>query len=97
MAEVQFREMEAQEGRKMPAWQLAYGVDEDGEFYLPGAIAGDEQKVMMSASFDGISVVTYKGHLYVPLSWAKKEFPAAGEVWTAFEKRVKDLGLSFVR
>jgi len=97
MAEVQFREMDVQDGRKLTAWQRSYGVSEDGEFYVPAAIAGDEQKVMMCASYDGISVASYKGHLYVPLTWAKKEFPDADEVWEAFERRMMDLGVHYAK
>ena len=97
MAEIQFRMMDAQEGNKLTAWQRSYGVDEDGEYYVPAIIAGDEQKVMMCASYDGCSVASYKGHLYVPLTWAKKEFPKEEEVWTAFENRMRDLGVHYSR
>ena len=97
MAEVQFREIDVEDGLKLTAWQRAFGVAEDGEFYVPAAIAGDEEKVMMCASYDGISVASYKGHFYVPLTWAKKEFPDADEVWSAFERRMKDLGVHYNR
>jgi len=52
---------------------------------------------MMCASYDGISVASYKGHLYVPLTWAKKEFPDADEVWEAFERRMMDLGVHYAK
>ena len=89
--------MDAQEAPKLTAWQRSYGVGEDGEFYVPAVIAGDEQKVMMCAAYDGLTVPSYKGHLYIPLSWAKKEFPQAAEVWTAFENRMRDLGIHYSR
>lgn len=92
MAEVQFYEMEKQEGSPLTLWQRSYGISTDGEFYVPAAIAGDEQKVMMCASFDGIGIATYRKHLYIPLTWAKKEYPDAAEVWNAFENRVRELG-----
>lgn len=97
MAEIQFRTIDAQEGPKLADWQRSYGVSEVGEFFVPALIAGGEEKVMMCASYDGILVATYKGHLYIPLSWAKKEFPEALEVWTAFENRMNELGTHFIR
>ena len=91
MAEIQFYEMAKQEGSPLTLWQRSYGISKDGEFYVPAAIAGDEQKVMMCASFDGIGIATYRKHLYIPLTWAKREYPDAAEVWNAFENRMREL------
>lgn len=97
MADVQFYEMDVQQGRDLRDWQRAYGVDENNEFYVPAVIAGDEHQVMLCATSDGISVCRYKKHLYVPLTWAKRAFPEANEVWTAFENRMNDFGVHYSR
>lgn len=92
MAEIHFYELEKQEGVTLTLWKRSFGISTDGEFYVPAALAGDEQKVMMCASYDGIGIATYRKHLYIPLTWAKKEYPDAAEVWNAFENRVRELG-----
>lgn len=89
MAEIRFEELGKQEGLNLSLWKRTYGISKDGEFYVPAAIAGDEQKIMMCASYDGIGIAHYKNHLYIPLTWAKKEFPDAAEVWNAFENMMR--------
>lgn len=98
MLDVQFRTMDDQEGRKLTEWQRSYGVREDGEYYVPAAAAdASEDKVMMRAAYEGISVLRYKSHSYVPLGWAKKEFPESEEIWSAFEKRMRELGIVYIK
>ncbi|WP_212645444.1 hypothetical protein [Delftia sp. PE138] len=97
MSQVQFHTLDPEVAPKLTAWQRSYGVSADGEYYVPAAAAGSEDKVLMAANFDGVSIASFKGHLYVPLSWAKKEFRSAQEVWSAIETHMREFGVVYVK
>ena len=64
--------------KNCPKWAARSFYDPDtGEVFLPAIIGGDsEMSVLLSVGYDGTSCIHDKGHLYVPLSWLEREYPA---------------------
>ncbi len=65
-----------------PLWKRqTFYCQESGEIYIPAAACDWEQGVFYSACFDGVPLVESRGHAYVPLSWARENYPDGGDLW----------------
>ena len=88
--DVQFYENEQKNKTvKIAEWKRSFGIDKNGEIYAPAAIIGVESHAMLAASCDGIKTVIYLQHVFIPLSWMRKECPDHEELYKAIEKSVK--------
>jgi hypothetical protein len=82
-------EIQKQPGRRLAKWQRSAAMSEDGNVFVPAAIAGNEKRVFLSATWDSIPIVMEYGHLYVPKNWMIREFPETLEVCTLIESKVR--------
>lgn len=88
---MQWIEMENPIGKRVPRWQRSAGISDDGIVFVPGAMTGNEQEILLCAAYDGTSVVSYLNHLYVPSHWLAKEFPKTKEVCELIERKIKEI------
>lgn len=66
---------------QFPPWMKSFGVSkQEGEVYLPAAIAGPEELVLIKASASGIAPAMRHEHSYFPAEWLATEFPGVQEV-----------------
>lgn len=86
MTETTFHKLEVE---SMKIWPSSYGLSKSGEVFLPAALAGNSAEVLMRAGYNLVSVLQHEGNVYIPLSWAKREFPRAIELWNACEEHIK--------
>jgi hypothetical protein len=77
--------------KKSPAWMRSAGKAEDGTLFVPGAAAGPENQVFLAASFDGIPLAYFEGHLFVPADWLIREYPETIELVELIAKRLSDV------
>jgi hypothetical protein len=78
------------EAKKLAKWQRSLLVAEDGEVYVPAVATGfSEQMVGMCWCWDGVSMWQESGHLYVPLSWVRREYPKLEDLWSLMEKNAR--------
>jgi hypothetical protein len=82
--------------KKFPAWiRTAFIDDASGEIFMPAAaISKNETSIMMCACFDGAHVVTSKRHVYVPISWAEREYPGVGLICDRIRDAMKNRGMT---
>jgi hypothetical protein len=71
-----------------PRWKRSAAIADDGTIFLPAAIVG-ERNAFMRASYDGISVVVYRKHMFTPVGWMKLEYPKAVDLLTEIEHRIR--------
>jgi hypothetical protein len=71
---------------KLPKWRRTLHRDDAGEVYAPAVCFGNEMGVFFRASQDGAGVVIHSQHFYVPLSWARREYPRERELIDACEQ-----------
>ena len=84
-------EVENQTKKKVPKWIRSAGLADDGTVYIPAAVSGNEQAALLSASWDGISMVSYLNHIFLPTSWLAKEYPMTQELCIKIERRLKEV------
>lgn len=89
--ELKFFMLDEPPGKRVAKWKRAFGVREDGEVFVPAAVAGDELEVMLCAAHDGTPVASAHGHVYVPSMWVEKEFPGSVEVAQLMRERVQEM------
>ena len=80
--------VDAPENAKMPKWARRGYVDEEGEVFLPTALACNEDAILMAASWDGVPLLSDSGRTYGPLSWLAREYPQFSANWTKTEKNI---------
>jgi hypothetical protein len=52
----------------------------DGEIFASAAMwSRSEAEILACAYYDGVGVLRFKGHAYVPIDWLEREFPAFRE------------------
>jgi hypothetical protein len=90
---IQWHLMNPPAGHNLPKWKCTFGVSDDGVVFLPAVIAGDEQAVLLCASYDGVEAVQGFGHLYVSTTWMAREYPPTAEICAAAEKYARGSGL----
>jgi hypothetical protein len=72
-----------------PRWLLSAALDpETLTVFMPAAAAANETAVTLSASFDGIPLVSDEGHVYLPTKWLAQEYPEIADLCQKIEKRV---------
>jgi len=65
-------------------------VSDAGEVFIPAAMGGNENIVALCAMHDGVSAITNRGHVFLPISWMKNEFPANSDIFAMIEKRLSE-------
>lgn len=83
-------EVEAPPGKKIPKWMRSAGLSEDGVVFVPGAMAANEMEVILCAGYDCTPVVTYLKHAYFPSTWLAAEFPEAKELCQKIEANIRN-------
>lgn len=69
-------EYEQPEGKKIPIWMRTLGASkESSDVFVPAAIAGDEQEVLLCAQIDAVLIAKDSDHYYVPASWLSNTYP----------------------
>lgn len=74
---------------RSPRWMLSAGYSA-GEVFVPAAVGGNENQVALCAMHDGVALITCWKHVYVPATWAKREFPKEADVIELIERRVQE-------
>lgn len=83
-----FFEFMSESGCGMPTWRRSAGIDEEGRVYAPAALAGNEQRVFLCASWDGVPMASHLKHVYLPTTWLAREHPDLREVCERIETLV---------
>jgi hypothetical protein len=78
------------EGQKVPEWIRSAGIREDGQVFVPAAVAGNESEVALCLLYDGTESFTYLNHTFVPAMWMAREFPATRELCEKIVRRVTE-------
>ncbi|MGE9760933.1 hypothetical protein [Pseudomonas sp. PDM20] len=71
------------EGKRMPEWSRTIGVTDKGQVYVPAAMGGNEQQVVLCLAWDGTDCIEHLNHVFVPADWMAKEFPQTAEICKA--------------
>lgn len=91
MSEIQFVTAGTSPGVKMAKWQRSAGINaKTGDVFVPAHIAGNEQELLLCASFDGEPCAILHKHLFVRSSWMKKEYPKTKEVCEKIESKITE-------
>jgi hypothetical protein len=76
--------------KKLPEWARSVAIEKTGgECFFPAAWIGDEMSIMLCVSFDDVRYFHDKKHLYIPLSWAIREYPQHAKMLTEVIERAK--------
>ncbi len=74
---------------QIPDWARRVWIDENGEAFVPAALAGSETSILLTAAWDGVSLVTDADHVYLPLSWLTREYPQYARNWENIARKIK--------
>ena len=85
--ELRWCEVPAQ-GQQVPAWARRAALGSDDRVFVPAAIAGSEMDAVLSAGYDGATIVQDNGHAYVPADWLN--YPKAENLSIKIERSVRD-------
>ena len=80
----------ADRGQKVPAWARRGALAADDRVFVPAAIAGSEMDVILSAGYDGVTIVRDGNHPYVPADWLRREYPKAAALAINIERAVRE-------
>lgn len=72
-----------------PRWARSAGLAGDGTVFVPAAIAG-ETDAFLSAGYDGVTIVRYLSHAFVPADWLKKAYPQKADLVSKIEREVQE-------
>jgi hypothetical protein len=76
---------------KIPKWKRTLAVSHDGTtIYMPAAVAGNETKIGMCASYDGVSAAVIHKHLFLPTSWLTREYPDIADICANAEAKARE-------
>jgi hypothetical protein len=84
-------EVENPTKRKIPKWQRSAALADDGTVYVPAAMSGNEQSAVLSASWDGVSMVAYLNHAFLPTTWLAQGYPKTRDVCEKIERKVREV------
>lgn len=72
-----------------PEWLRIFGINKDGEVFVPAALAGGdmEEMVALCAAGNAQPTILYLGHYYVAGNWLKTAFPEKRHLIDAIEVR----------
>jgi hypothetical protein len=76
-------------GKKPPDWVCTAGIDDQNEVWIPAVAAGSELEVVLVAGYDGTSLMEFKGHVFAPCSWLRREFKTTAQVCDKVTRRVR--------
>jgi hypothetical protein len=76
--------------RKVPAWLRSAALATDGTAFIPAAVVGSELDEVLSAEYDSVTIVRYRGHAYVPADWIRREYPQATDLSIRIERGVRE-------
>ena len=78
------------EGEKAvcPKWMRTLLIFEEGRrIMVPAAASGQHEFLCsMAAGWDGILSTSYRGHVFLPLDWMRREYPDREELWNLMQK-----------
>lgn len=79
------------DGKSFPERRRSFGVSDNGEVFVPAAMAGEETEmnVTLCASGGGQSTAMHLDHHFVPSDWLKREFPKHFELIEMIEARAQ--------
>jgi hypothetical protein len=78
------------QGRRIPAWARRAALAADGTVFVPAAVAGSEMDAVLSAGYDGVTIVHYGDHAYVSAEWLRQEYPKAANLVIKIERSVRE-------
>ena len=61
----------------------------DGKVFIPAAVTGSEMDAVLSAGYDGVTIVRDGDHAYVPADWLRENYPEAGNLSIKIERNVR--------
>lgn len=76
-------------GRRISGWARSAALATDGTVFVPAAIVGEADAVL-SAGFDGVTIVRYRNHAFVPATWLRTEYPKAADLILKIERGVRE-------
>lgn len=86
---IEWLEVPNPQGANIPAWKRSVGLDGTGTLLIPAAIAGNEERVLLCAMYDGTKYVNFKNHAYLPSDWLAREFPECRDICVIMENHIK--------
>ena len=77
-------------GKKLAAWMRTVLVHEETKEIFAPAVMGSngERMAWLCCSFDGVGMINYRKHAFVPLSRLEKEYPDRRDVWARIRENV---------
>jgi hypothetical protein len=82
----------------VPEWMRSFGIHPEKGIFVPAIYSGqNETETMLCASFDGISICSHRGHIFVPLAWMEEEYPKEVELFQRIREKVEQLGINTSR
>jgi hypothetical protein len=73
-----------------PDWARSAVIDADGVVYVPAAIGGNEDNVLICAVWENVTSIYSDGHLYLPSEWMAREYPDMADIVRLVESRVRE-------
>ncbi len=79
------------EHKRFPEWRRSFGISDEGNVFVPAAMAGDdtEMHVMLCAAAEGQATAVHLDHHFVPSGWLKREFSKHFELIEIIEARAQ--------
>jgi hypothetical protein len=77
------------ENAKLDEWMCWAGISDSGVVYVPGAIAGNPNAVLLCAGYDGVQALLHENNVYYPTTWLAQEYPATREALEKLERKLK--------
>lgn len=79
------------EHKCFPEWRRSFGISDEGDVFMPAAMAGDdtEMHVMLCAAAEGQVTAVHLDHHFVPIGWLKREFPKHFELIEIIDARAQ--------
>jgi hypothetical protein len=78
------------QGKRVPAWARRSALADDGTVFITGAVTGSEMDALLSAGYDGVTIVHDGGHGYFPSDWLRQEYPNSAALITKIERGVRE-------
>ena len=75
---------------RLPEWLRSAAMARDGTVFLPAAISGNESHSLISALWDGVTMIEADGRVYLPARWIAAEYPAMALDCNAIAARVRE-------
>lgn len=92
MSNISWYAVPSPELKRVPEWRRSYGIDDGGKVFVPAAMSGDDNEliVQLCAANDGQATALHLDHHYVPSKWLKQEFPKHRELIELLEANAAD-------